>query len=124
MYRNASLDGLERVPRVRRQRVVPLDACRQPADHRQPGRVGREGQLGPERGIHRYRYRPGTRLPHVAGLRMNRHQHQVSGRLPELRSRQVQPLRAFPGGQQRAECPAEELPDRSREAEGDRHTAS
>ncbi|WP_371675424.1 hypothetical protein [Streptomyces sp. NBC_01276] len=56
---------------------------------------------------------PGTRLPHVSGLRTDRHQHQVSDRLAEPRSCQVQPLRAFPGGQQRTKCPAEELHDRS-----------
>ena len=50
---------LERVPRVRRQRVVPLDACWQSAAHRQPGSAGREGKFGPERGIHRYRCRQG-----------------------------------------------------------------
>lgn len=77
---------LERIPRVRRQRVVPLHACRQSADRRQPGPVWREGELGPERGIHRYRYRPGARFqttPNAPGRRNGPRHHGPSLREPE-----------------------------------------
>jgi hypothetical protein len=68
-------------PQVWRQRIIPLHARWQSADRRQAGAMGREGQLGPERNLDGHSHAAAARLPHLAGLRMHRHQHQLGGRL-------------------------------------------
>ncbi|WP_328834702.1 hypothetical protein [Streptomyces europaeiscabiei] len=95
------------------QGIVPFHACWQLAGRRQACAVGWEGEFGPEGGFGGHGHGAAVRLPCLAGLRVDRHQYQVGGRLADPRSGQGQPLRVFPRGQERGEGRAEEFGDRT-----------